>query len=190
MSLHNVQGATAKPATASDPVASNNRDVLNPYTSLYARNADGQFVMASEGQILSEASRVIDHRYQTGTEFIQNNVAEEFFRAKLAGCEREVFAVAFLNNRNELITYRELFFGSISGVEIHPREVVRAAMSHNAAAVILAHNHPSFYAQVSKEDIRITRRLCDAMKLLDVKVLDHIIVAGNDCVSMAAQGLM
>ncbi|WP_234472134.1 RadC family protein [Erwinia sp. S43] len=146
--------------------------------------------MASHSQILSEAAKVIDLRYPSGTAFTKNEVAEEFFRAKLAGSEREVFAVAFLNNQNELIAYRELFLGSINTTCIYPREVMRAAMTFNAAALILAHNHPSFYQEVSRQDIEVTRKIVDVMNAVDVRVLDHIIVAGNTCVSMASRGLM
>nr|WP_240155570.1 JAB domain-containing protein [Pantoea multigeneris] len=146
--------------------------------------------MASESQILSEAARAVEYRYPVGVSFSCQKVAEEYFRAKLAGCEREVFAVAFLTNQHVLIEYRELFAGTINCVEIKPREIVKVAMSLNAAAVILSHNHPSYSPEPSRADIDITRRIRGVFDELDVRVLDHIIVAGNSCISMAARGLI
>lgn len=163
---------------------------LSFLTNLHVRDTQGNYVMATENQILTEAMRAIDFRYPTGTVFNSSEASEEFFRAKLAGREREVFAVAFLNNQHQLIAYEELFMGSIASTEIHPREVVRAALKMNAAAVILSHNHPSFATEPSRADVQITARLKKALELVAVRVIDHIIVAGNDAVSMAGKGLI
>jgi len=111
-------------------------------------------------------------------------------RLHLAKREREVFAVMFLDNRHRLLAYEELFFGTIDGASVHPREVVKAALAHNAAAVILSHNHPSGVAEPSQADQRITQRLKDALGLVDVRVLDHLIVGEGEPVSFAERGLL
>ena len=97
----------------------------------------------------------------------------------------------FLDNRHRVIAFEELFTGTIDGTSVHPREVVRTALFHNAAAVILAHNHPSGVAEPSQADEQITRRLKDALALVDVRTLDHIIIGdGDSSVSFAERGLL
>ena len=112
-----------------------------------------------------------------------------FLLASLGDQPREVFAVMFLDNRHRIISFDELFFGTIDGASVYPREVVRAALEHNAAAVILAHNHPSGVAEPSHADRQITQRLKDALALIDVRVLDHMIV-GEEVLSFAERGLL
>ncbi len=102
----------------------------------------------------------------------------------------EVFSCIFLDNRHRIISYEELFKGTIDGANVHPREVVRRAIHHNAAALILAHNHPSGVAEPSRADEAITQRLKQALDLVDVRVLDHIIVGGTQTISLAERGLM
>ena len=112
-----------------------------------------------------------------------------FLRIRLRRREREVFAVVFLDSQHRVIQYEELFQGTIDGTSVHPREVVRAALRHNAAAVILAHNHPSGVAEPSQADVRITERLRQALGLIDVRVLDHLVVGDQEVVSLAERGL-
>ena len=107
---------------------------------------------------------------------------------KLAGLEREVFGAAFLDTRHRPIEYVELFQGTIDGAEVHPREVVRQALRCNAAAVIVAHNHPSGTTDPSAADRAVTARLKQALALVDVRLLDHIIVAGSKSLAMADCG--
>ena len=114
----------------------------------------------------------------------------EYLRAWLARYPYEVFACLFLDNRHRVIAAEELFRGTIDGASVHPREVVRRAIAHNAAAVILAHNHPSGVAEPSAADVAITRRLRDALALVDVRVLDHLIVGEATPVSLAERGLV
>jgi DNA repair protein RadC len=101
----------------------------------------------------------------------------------------EVFACLFLDTRHRVIAFEELFRGTIDGASVHPRELVRRALEHNAAAVILAHNHPSGVAEPSAADRQITTRLKDALALVDVRVLDHCVV-GDEIVSFAERGLL
>jgi DNA repair protein RadC len=98
--------------------------------------------------------------------------------------------VLLLDNRHRVIAYKELFRGTIDGASVHPREVVREAMHWNAAAVIFAHNHPSGVAEPSQADIRITQRLKDALALVEVRVLDHIVIGEGEGASLAERGLL
>lgn len=113
-----------------------------------------------------------------------------YLRARLRDYPHEVFACLFLDNRHRVIHYEELFRGTIDGASVHPREVVKAALRCNAAALILAHNHPSGVAEPSQADRSLTHRLKDALALVDIRVLDHLIVGDEEIVSMAEQGVM
>jgi len=114
----------------------------------------------------------------------------QYLKARLRAYPHEVFACLFLDNRHRVIEYRELFRGTIDGASVHPREVVREAMRWNAAAVIFAHNHPSGVAEPSQADLRITQRLREALDLVDVRVLDHIVVGEGGGTSFAERGLL
>lgn len=113
-----------------------------------------------------------------------------FLIARLRDQPHELFCCLHLDNRHRLIAFDELFRGTIDGASVHPREVVKQALARNAAAVILAHNHPSGVAEPSQADELITRRLREALALVDIRVLDHCIVADNGCLSFAERGLL
>ena len=113
-----------------------------------------------------------------------------YLKTQLHHHAREIFACLFLDNRHRVIRYEELFQGTIDGASVHPREVVRRALEVNAAAVIFAHNHPSGVTEPSQADLRITQRLKDALALVDVRVLDHLIIGEGDAASLAEQGLL
>jgi len=114
----------------------------------------------------------------------------QFLALHLTGLGHEVFAGLFLDNRHRVIEYRELFTGTIDSAAVYPREVVKHCLSRNAAAVIFAHNHPSGVAEPSDTDVRLTRKLADALALVDVRVLDHLIIGRGVHTSMAERGLM
>lgn len=118
------------------------------------------------------------------------DVMRPFLSRTLGTLPYEMFSVILLNNRHQLIGMRELFRGTIDGASVHPREVIREALAHNAAAVVLAHNHPSGVAEPSQADELITRRLKEALALLDIRVLDHFIVGGSQCLSFNERGLI
>lgn len=118
------------------------------------------------------------------------STTREYLHARLRDLNHEVFCVLYLDNRNRVISCDELFRGTIDGATVHTREVVKAAIAKNAAAVILAHNHPSGIAEPSQADEVITRRLKDALTLVDIKVLDHLIVGDGHCTSFAERGLL
>ncbi|QNK03511.1 RadC family protein [Dyella telluris] len=113
-----------------------------------------------------------------------------YLRAQLRHLPYEVFGCLFLDNRHRVLAFEELFRGTIDSASVHPREVVRACLRHNASAVILAHNHPSGVAEPSAADHAITRELKDALQLIGVRVLDHLVIGRGDPVSMAALGLV
>lgn len=113
-----------------------------------------------------------------------------FLKARLGDRPYEVFAVLFLDNRHRVLAFEEMFRGTLDGASVHPREVVRAALEHNAAACIFAHNHPSGVAEPSAADRNITRQLRDALQLIGVRVLDHLVVGAAEPTSMAARGLI
>jgi DNA repair protein RadC len=116
--------------------------------------------------------------------------AVDFLTARLRPLEHEVFCCLFLDNRHRVLAFAELFRGTIDGASVHPREVVKEALAHNAAAVILAHNHPSGAVTPSHADELITRRLREALALLDIRVLDHVIIGGEGYCSFAERGIL
>ena len=115
---------------------------------------------------------------------------KNYLRLKLGSREREVFAVMYLSNRNQLISYEELFLGTIDGSSVYVREIVKLGLALNAAAIICAHNHPSGVCEPSHADEMITKRIKDACALMEIRVLDHLIVSGTDAVSLAERGLL
>ena len=127
---------------------------------------------------------------QEGPLLANPRAARDYLRAQLRDREHEVFCCLHLDNRHRLLAYEELFRGTIDGASVHPREVLRQTLAHNAAAVILAHNHPSGIAEPSRADELVTVRLRDALALVDVRVLDHLIVAGPETLSLAERGVL
>ena len=114
----------------------------------------------------------------------------DYLCLKLGGLAREVFMVLFLDAQNRVIAQEELFAGTLSQTSVYPREVVKRALHHNAAAVILAHNHPSGVAEPSRADELLTKALKEALTMVDVRILDHFVVAGNVALSFAEQGML
>ena len=138
--------------------------------------------------VLEMARRHTLERLQRENALQNPDDTRAYISARLRSRPAEVFACLFLDNRNRLISMEELFHGTIDGASVYPREVVRSCLTHNAAAVILAHNHPSGVAEPSQADIRLTHRLRDALALIDVRVLDHLIVGDGEIVSLAERG--
>ena len=114
----------------------------------------------------------------------------DYLRARLRHLPYEVFGCLYLDNRHRVLAFEELFRGTVDGASVHPREVVRACLQHNACAVILAHNHPSGVAEPSAADRAITHELRDALQLVGVRVLDHLVIGSGEPVSMASRGLI
>ena len=158
-------------------------------TRLFVRDR-ARYAPAEPEQVLAAAQQIVDARMVRGTSFKDPAVACVFFRDKLGHLEREVFAGLMLDTRHRLIAYVELFQGTIDGAEVHPREVVRVALRLNAAAVLVAHNHPSGELEPSAADRAVTARLKQALALVDVRLLDHVVVGGQQSLSMAARGMV
>ncbi|MDT8406067.1 MAG: DNA repair protein RadC [Methylococcales bacterium] len=150
----------------------------------------GEAKYAQLQAILEMARRHFEELLDLGEALTSPALTEAYLSARLRGHPYEVFACLFLDNRHRVIRFEELFRGTIDGAAVYPREVVRRALLHNAAAVIFAHNHPSGIAEPSSADRDITRRLQQALDLFDVRVLDHFIVGDGRPFSFAEQGLL
>ncbi|HDS9505190.1 TPA: DNA repair protein RadC [Klebsiella variicola] len=125
---------------------------------------------------------------EPGAAFTSSHAVRDWLRLQLASLEREAFTVLWLDNQHRLTAHDTLFLGTINTITVHPREVVKAGLKHNAAAAILAHNHPSGHAEPSDADRRITERLRQALDLVDIRLLDHLVVGGMEIVSLAERG--
>lgn len=139
---------------------------------------------------LELSRRYLQEELWQGSVFTQPAQVRDYLTMQLAGLEHEVFACLFLNAQHRLLGYEALFRGTLDSASVHPREVVKRALAHNAAAVILAHNHPSGCKQPSPADLHLTERLKAALALIDVRVLDHLIVGAGSALSCAEMGLM
>lgn len=139
---------------------------------------------------LELARRHYREALRSGPAMTAPEATRQFLTAQLRDRPYEVFCCLHLDNRHRLIHFEEIFRGTIDGASVHPREVVRQALHYNSAALIFAHNHPSGVAEASQADELITRRLRDALALVDIRVLDHLIVGDNHCLSFAERGLL
>ena len=142
------------------------------------------------GSVMDLALRVLAIRHKKGQPLENPEQTQAYLRLHLAERPKEVFVCLFLDNKHRLLAMEELFQGTIDGASVHPREVVRRAIEVNAAALIIAHNHPSGVPEPSQADLRITQRLTDALKLVDIRVLDHVVVATEGSFSFAERGLI
>lgn len=143
-----------------------------------------------ERLLIEQARKLLSATVRRGRTLTSPDEVRDFLLFTLALREHEVFGVLLLDNRNRVLLWRELFYGTLNQTAVYPREVVKLALQHNAAAVILVHNHPSGHPEASDADIALTRQLKQAMALIDVRITDHFIVAGDHTVSMAERGLL
>ena len=120
--------------------------------------------------------------------FTNSLMTREYVKSRLIDRGREIFLCLFLDSQNRLIAQEELFLGTIDGASVHPREVIKRALYHNAAAIIFAHNHPSGVSEPSQADISITQRLKNLLSEVDIRTLDHLIVGDGEVKSLAEQG--
>ena len=144
----------------------------------------------TQDQIIQRALRILSERIRTGTALNSPSAVREYLRLSLAGREHEVFICLFLDAQNRVIEVNEMFRGTLTQTSVYPREVVKAALKCNAGAVVFAHNHPSGVAEPSHADEMLTSSLKQALALVDVRVLDHFIVAGAGVLSFAERGLL
>ncbi|MEZ8822430.1 MULTISPECIES: DNA repair protein RadC [Vibrio] len=153
------------------------------YTNNALFTAEEQATLAHAADILKSKLIISEQPALTSPTLVKT-----FCQHSLATKEHEVFGVIFLDNQHRVRSTAELFAGTIDAASVYPREVVKKALAENAAAVILFHNHPSGMAEPSQADRRITRRLADALSLVDIKVLDHFVVSFENVVSFAERG--
>jgi DNA repair protein RadC len=158
----------------------------------YVADTDGnyQFVRAVSPQVIVHLAFQILDKQVHGEVLSSPQQTRDYLRLRLGTRECEYFSVIFLDNRHRVLTIEDMFRGTIDGASIYPREVVKAALLHNAAAVMFAHNHPSGVAEPSQADRAITDRLVNALSLVDVRVLDHFVISVRETVSFAERGLL
>ena len=157
----------------------------------YARDNEGFYNLSnpmSEEDLLAAAADILLRKVLDGPKIADPKEAGKLFQLRLAGLDHERFEVAYLSSRHQVIAVETHAIGTLDGAEIHPREIVRAAIKHNAAAVIMAHNHPSNNSEASAADRAVTARLKQALALIDCRVLDHLIITATGSTSMAAKG--
>lgn len=153
---------------------------------------DDAFAGISDEQVIDRAMQILEDKHKPGSEVLRSpELTGKYLRMKLADLKYEVFGVLMLDNRHRVLEVTELFRGTIDGCAVYPREVVKAALQCNAAAMILYHNHPSGINEPSQADISLTKRLKEALGMVDIRVLDHMIVSGAEPhVSLAERGLL
>jgi len=157
---------------------------------LLVRDVAGVYRPAAADEVLHAAQTLLWQQMRGREVLSSPQMVRDFLRVRLSGLEHEVFAVLMLDAQHALIEYVELFRGTVSQTSVYPREVVKECLARNAAAVVLVHNHPSGVAEPSRADEHLTQTLKRALDLVDVRVLDHLIVAGTVVLSFAERGLI
>lgn len=158
--------------------------------TLYVQDSTGSYLPADKDTIVNEALSITDTAVRNGPLLNQPRDVMQFLMVRMSHLPHEVFAVVYVDTHHRFLAYEELFRGTIDQAAVYPREIVKAALAHNAASVILAHNHPSGIPEPSNADLILTRRLKDALALIDIRVLDHIVVGSDFCESFAERGLI
>ena len=177
------------------------RDLLNEFGSLSALCAAseqelcrlpgvGRAKFAQLQAVVEMARRALREKLSTGNALNSPSAVRDYLRLKMQSLPHEVFVAMFLDAQNRVIETEELFRGTLTQTSVYPREVVKRALHHNAGALILAHNHPSGVAEPSHADETLTQALKQALALVDIRVLDHFIVAGSSVLSFAERGLL
>ena len=159
-------------------------------SSLLVRDVAGDYRPANADEVMQAAQRVLLKQLHACEALTSPELVRDFLRVKLGTLEHEVFAALMLDAQHRLIEYVELFRGTVAQNSVYPREVVKESLARNAAALILVHNHPSGVAEPSRADELLTRALKAALELVDVRVLDHLIVAGRDILTFSERGLL
>ena len=160
------------------------------YKELCSQSGVGVAKAASLAAMKELSLRQLLEGLQSRDILTSSAATRDYLRARFKSCESEVFSCRFLNNQHHVMEFEELFRGTIDGAAVYPREVVKRALYHNAAAVIFAHNHPSGIAEPSQADIAITRKLKTAMQTIEIRALDHLVIGAGEVVSFAERGLL
>lgn len=166
------------------------RDLLGARLTRWRRKGIAEARYAAVQAAVELAKRHLQEEMRIGSPLTSPQATHRYLQAQLRDRPYEVFCCIYLDNHNRLIAFEELFRGTVSCAHVHPREVLRQALLHNASAVIVAHNHPSGVLEPSPADDFITRRLKDLLALMDVRIVDHIIVGDSRCYSFAEHGLI
>jgi len=160
----------------------------------FIKEPDGTYITpksVTEDEIIAQARSILVEQLKIpGAAFNCPETVKEYFRISLVNHEREVFSCLFLDNKHRLIEYEELFLGTIDQATVHPREIAKAALNQNAAALIVGHNHPSGDPTPSQADEVITKKIKVSLELFDIRLLDHIVVGCSEAVSFAEIGLL
>jgi DNA repair protein RadC len=160
------------------------------YTTGLVCEVAGSYLPVSDEAVIDTALKLLALRISKGPLLSSPKAVKDYLRLRFADLEYEVFSLLYLDKRHRLIACEEMFRGTIDGASVFPREVVKSALCHNSAAVVLCHNHPSNCAEPSQADELITHRLKDALQLVDIRVIDHVIVCAGQAVSLAERGAM
>lgn len=147
-------------------------------------------VGVSESQVLKWAQVILEDQFKRSHYFTNPSATRAYLQASLARSEREQFALLLLDSQHGLLHCEVIFQGTIDSAAVYPREIVKTALEHNAAAVILAHNHPSGHPEPSEADKQLTHKIVAALNVVDIRVLDHFIIGGTNIVSFAERGLL
>ena len=169
-------------------IAALSYDNMNDVHPLYVRSPSGRYRPATDDQILAAGRVAAESLIATDEAMSKPGRVAKFFQSKLSGLGHECAAFLYLDSQLKPIRYIEQATGTLSQASIYPREIVKTALRLNAAALVMAHNHPSGIAEPSPADINMTRQLKQALALIDVRVLDHIIVAATETTSLAERG--
>jgi DNA repair protein RadC len=184
------RGASDSGQSARPPESIMSQFSIVSAAQLFVEEFEGSYRQALPAEILAAALSVVERRVQRGFELTAPSAAREYLAVRLGSLEHEVFAVVFLDAQNRVIEYQEMFRGTVTQTAVYPREVVKAALALNAVATILVHNHPSGHAEPSRADEFLTQTLKAALAMVDVRVLDHLVIAGSGIVSFAERGLL
>jgi DNA repair protein RadC len=176
------------------------RELLNRFNGLGGLLSAGRELASVKGlgaakraqfaAVIELAQRSIGERLKEGAALTSPGAVRDYLRLALSAREHEVFVCIWLDAQHRVVRFDEPFRGTLTQTSVYPREIVKSALGANAAAVIFAHNHPSGIAQPSQADELLTRNLKEALAMVDVKVLDHFIIAGNQAISFAERGLL
>jgi DNA repair protein RadC len=163
--------------------------LFNKNAAFSIRESNGTYRTATNDDIIQEALAIIDAQFAKGTAITSASKAQDFLKLQLAHLEHEVFAILWLDTAHKVIAFEKLFRGTVEGASVYPREIVKSALEHNASACILCHNHPSGSGKPSQADRAITEKIKQALDMIDIKTIDHMIV-GKNTYSFAEHGLL
>jgi len=160
------------------------------FSTNFVRDAATGLASVPDSEIIEAALKILSKRLSRGSLLSSPKAARDYLVLRFGSVEQEIFSAIYLTKRHHVIACEELFRGTVDGASVHPRIVVKQALRHNAASLLISHNHPSFDTTPSQADELITQRLRDALALIDVRLVDHIITGGPNSYSMAEHGLL